>query len=177
MFETGLNAINLFLRIRIFGSCMLTFVGWLWGDWFITSLIGVGAMASLFLAYPVVMESPRWLLSQKGRTLEAKQLLNKIAKMNNRSEPGNLYKRLNDINEIILNEPKYGVISLFSRVGMAVKTVLLLICFGVNEWIYKQLLINIDNMAGSYFLNLFMFSVIEIPACFFGLWLAVSLVM
>ena len=133
-------------------------------------------MATLFLAYPVVIESPRWLLSQKGRTLEAKQLLNKIAKMNNRSEPGNLYKRLNDINEIILNEPKYGAISLFSRVGMAVKTMLLLICMAVNEWIYKQLLINIDNMEGNYFLNLFMFSIIEIPACFFGLWLAVSLV-
>ena len=133
-------------------------------------------MTSLYLAYPLVIESPRWLLTQKGRTLEAKQLLNKIAESNNRSEPANLYKRLNDINEIILNEPKYGVISLFSRCGMAIKTILLLICMAVNEWIYKQLLINIDNMEGSYFLNLFMFSVIEIPACFFGLWLAVSLI-
>ena len=132
-------------------------------------------MATLFLAYPLVMESPRWLLSQKGRTVEAKVLINKIAVMNNKPEPENLYKRLNDINEIILNEPKYGVISLFSRWGMAIKTILLLICMAVNEWIYKQLLINIDNMEGNYYLNLFMMSIIEIPACFFGLWLSVRL--
>ena len=131
-------------------------------------------MASLFFAYPLVTESPRWLLSQKGRTVEAKMLLNKIAKKNSRPEPANLYKRLNDINDIILNEPKYGVISLFSRSGMAIKTMLLLICLAVNEWIYKQLLINIDNMEGNYFLNLLMMSAIEIPACFIGLWLAVS---
>ena len=131
-------------------------------------------MASLFLAYPLVTESPRWLLPPKGRTYEAKDILNKIAKMNNKAEPQNLYKRLNEINDEILNEPKYGVISLFSRKGMAIKTLLLLICITVNEWIYKQLLINIDNMEGNYFLNLLMMSVIEIPACFIGLWLAVS---
>ena len=154
---------------------MLPLVGWLWGDWFITSLIGAGAMASLFLTYPLVTESPRWLLSQKGRTVEAKSLLIKIANVNNRPEPNNLYKRLNVINEIILNEPKYGLISLFSRWRMAVKTILLIICMTTNEWIYKQLLINIDNMEGSYYLNLFMMTIIEVPACFFGLWLAVSL--
>ena len=160
---------------RVFGSCVLPLAGWLWGDWFITSLIGGGAMTTLFLAYPFVLESPRWLLSQKGRTVEAKSLFIKIAGMNSKPEPENLYKRLNDINEIILNEPKYGVISLFSRWGMTIKTILLLICMAVNEWIYKQLLINIDNMEGNYYLNLFMMSIIEVPACFGGLWLAVRL--
>ena len=56
-------------------------------------------MASLFLAYPLVTESPRWLLTQKGRTYEAKDILNKIAKINNKPEPQNLYKRLNEIND------------------------------------------------------------------------------
>ena len=107
--------------------------------------------------------------------MEAQTLIREIARTNNRDEPQNLYKRLQDINEIILDEPKYGVISLFSRCGMAIKTVLLLICFAVNEWIYKQLLINIDNMEGNYFLNLLFMSLIEIPACFSGLWLAVSI--
>ena len=111
---------------------MLPFVGWLWGDWFITSLIGAGSMASLFLGYPLVTESPRWLLSKKGRTAEAQEVFKKMAEINNRSEPGNLSKRLNDINEIIINEPKYGVISLFSSPWMAIKTSLLLICVAVN---------------------------------------------
>ena len=155
--------------------CLLPLIGWLWGDWFIASLIGGSAMASLFLAYPLVMESPRWLLSQKGRTVEAKLLINKIAEMNNKPAPENLDKRLNDINEIILNEPKYGVISLFSRWGMAKKTVLLIICMAVNELIYNQLLINIDNMEGNYYLNLFLMVLIEIPASLFGLWLSVRL--
>ena len=130
-------------------------------------------MSLLFLAYPFVTESPRWLLSQKGRVFEAKDIFNKIAKTNNKPAPQNLYTRLSDINKEILNEPKYGVFSLFSRKGMAIKTILLLISMTVNDWISKQLLINIDNMEGNYFLNLFLLSVIEIPACFIGLWLAV----
>ena len=131
-------------------------------------------MSLLFLANPLVTESPRWLLSQKGRACEAKDIFYKMAKTNNRPDPQNLYERLNVINKEILNEPKYGVISLFSRKGMAIKTFLLLITMTVNDWISKQLLINIDNMEGNYFLNLFLLSVIEIPACFIGLWLAVS---
>ena len=133
-------------------------------------------MASLFLAYPVFTESPRWLLSQKGRILETEQLLNKIAKQNNRPEPRDLYNRLKVINEIILNEPKYGIISLFSRFGMAIKTILLIMCMVANEWIHRQLLININNMEGSYFLNLVVLSLIEIPGFFFASWMAVSLV-
>ena len=158
---------------RVFGSCLLSLVGWLWGDWFVTSLIGIAAMSLLFLACPLLTESPRWLLSQKGRTFEAKDIFNRIAKTNNKPRPENLYKRLSDINKEILSEPKYGIISLFSRKGMAIKTFLLIISITVNDWIYKQLLINIDNMEGNYFLNLFLLSVIEIPACFIGLWLAV----
>ena len=124
----------------------------------------------------MVYESPRWLLSQKGRTEEAQKLLNKIAKINNRPEPNDLKDRLNKINEIILNEPRYGIISLFTRFGIASKTILLLICMTVNEWVYKQLLINIDNMTGSYFLNIFLTFAVEIPSFFFGSWLAVSFV-
>ena len=131
-------------------------------------------MGSLFLAYPVLTESPRWLLSQKGRTLEAKQIFIKIAKQNNRPKPTDLINRLNGINEIILNEPKYGIISLFSRLGMAIKTILLILCLFVNEWIHRQLLLNINNMEGSYFLNLVVLSIIEIPGFFFASWMAVS---
>ena len=159
---------------RVFGSCLLPLVGVIWGDWFITCIIAGCAMTSFFAAWPLVMESPRWLLSQKGRTAESKAIILKIAKINNRPEPKDLYRRLNVINENILNEPKYGLISLFSRCGMAIKTVLLIICFTANELIYQQLLLNIDNMEGSYYLNLFMMSIIEVPACFLGLWMAVS---
>ena len=158
------------------GNFCLSFIGWMWGDWFIASLIGAAGMALLFLAYPFIMESPRWLLGQKGRIGDAKEIIIKIAKVNKRSEPNDLDRRLNVIHEIILNEPKYGLLSLFSRFGMATKTVLLLICLTANEWIYSQLLINLDNMAGNYFLNFFLMSMFGFPACFFGLWLAVSLV-
>ena len=166
--------VGLVLDIKFSGFSVLPFMGWLCGDWFITCLIGISAVSSIFVTYPLVTETPRWLLSQKSRTSEAQDLLKKIAKVNNRPEPDNLYKRLSDINETILNEPKYGVISLFSRPGMAIKSILLLISLTVNEWIYKNLLINVDNMEGNYFLNLAALSLIEIPACFLALGLAVS---
>ena len=156
------------------GNFALSFIGWMWGDWFVTSLIGAGGMAFLFVAYPFIIESPRWLLGQKGRIEEVKKIIKGIAKMNKKSEPYNLDQRLNTISDIIRKESKYGILSLFNRFGMATKTILLLICLTANEWIYSQMLINLDNMAGNYFLNFFLMSMFGFPACFFGLWLSVS---
>ena len=156
------------------GNFALSFIGWMWGDWFATSLIGAGGMALLFIAYPFIIESPRWLLGQKGRIEEVRKIIKTIAIMNKKSEPSNLDQRLNAISEIIMKEPKYGILSLFNRIGMASKTALLLICLTANEWIYSQMLINLDNMAGNYFLNFFLMSMFGLPACFFGLWLSVS---
>ena len=131
-------------------------------------------MALIFVNYPFVLESPRWLLSQANRTNEAEAIFTRIAKVNSKPIPANLRQRLDDLNQTLLKEPKYGVITLFSRWGIAVKSTLLMICFTTNQWIYKQLFINLDNIEGSYFLNLFMMSVVEVPACFLGVWLAVS---
>ena len=156
------------------GNFSLSFIGWMWGDWFVTSLIGAGGMALMFIAYPFIIESPRWLLGQKDRIEEVKKIIKTIAKINKKSEPADLDKRLNTISDIILKEPKYGILSLFNSFGMATKTILLLICLTANEWIYSQMLINLDNMAGNYFLNFFLMSMFGLPACFFGLWLSVS---
>ena len=156
------------------GNFVLSFIGWMWGDWFVTSLIGAGGMTLLFIAYPFIIESPRWLLGQKGRIKEVKQIIKSIAKTNKKLEPSDLDQRLKTINDIIMKEPKHGILSLFNRFGMGTKTVLLLICLTANEWIYSQMLINIDNMAGNYFLNFFLMSMFGFPACFFGLWLSVS---
>ena len=159
---------------RMMGNFTLSFIGWMWGDWFVASLIGAGGMALLFISYPFIIESPRWLLSQNGRIEEVKEIINKIAKVNKKSVPDNLDQRLRIIQDIIMKEPKYGIFSLFSHYGLAIKTILLLICLTSNEWIYSQMLINLDNMAGNYFLNFFLMSMFGFPACFFGLWLSVS---
>ena len=146
----------------------------MWGDWFAASIIGAIGMVLLFVAYPFIIESPRWLLSQNGRIEEVKEIINKIAKTNKRSVSDDLDQRLRVIQEAIMREPKYGIFSLFSSFGLAIKTVLLLICLTANEWIYSQLLINLDNMAGNYFLNFFLLAMFGFPSCFFGLWLSVS---
>ena len=156
------------------GNFTLSFIGWMWGDWFVASIIGAIGMVLLFVAYPFIIESPRWLLSQNGRIEEVKEIINKIAKTNKRSVSDDLDQRLRVIQEAIMREPKYGIFSLFSSFGLAIKTVLLLICLTANEWIYSQLLINLDNMAGNYFLNFFLLAMFGFPSCFFGLWLSVS---
>ena len=119
-------------------------------------------------------ESPRWLLSKKGRVDDAAAIISKIAHTNRKPLPNNLMERLSMINGVILNEPKYGVISLFKHWGLFVKTMLCIVTMTTNVWIYKQMLINVDNMEGSYFLNLFFLAAVEIPSSFLGLYFAVS---
>ena len=136
-------------------------------------------MIAVFFGGKLVPESPRWLLSRVGRISESHKIFRNIAKTNERPKPVDLKVRLADINTKILEEQKntYGYLSLFTRWGMAKKTLLLSITSTASAFTYGSLTFNIGNMGGSTFSNLFILTLVEIPATGLGALAAVSILL
>ena len=151
-------------------------MGWLSGNWFVLTLICALPMIAVFFGGKWVPESPRWLLSRVGRISESHKIFRQIAKVNGRPKPPDLKNRLIDINQKILEEQKntYGYLSLFTRWGMANKTILLSITSSASAFTYSALAFNLGNMAGNTFSNLFILTIVEIPATILGGIAAVS---
>jgi hypothetical protein len=133
-------------------------------------------MIGVFFGGKLVTESPRWLLSRVGRISESHKIFRHIAKVNGRPKPPDLKNRLININQKILEEQKntYGYFSLFTRWGMAHKTMLLSITSSASAFTYSALSFNLGNMAGNSFSNLFILTIVEVPATVFGGIAAVS---
>ena len=127
-------------------------------------------MAFIFFCWKIIPESPRWLVSQ-GRIEEAGDILRDIGKTNEADIPKDIDQKLEDMaNET--KEVSYGYISLFSSWTMATRTILVTIAFTASAFVYYQLVINIGNMAGNLFLNLFLLGLVEGPGCALGVILA-----
>ena len=130
-------------------------------------------MLITFLGWKFVPESPRWLLSRPNRVQESALIFRNIAKINGKMEPANLDDRLKKISDEILEEKRYGYISLFTHNGLALKTLLITAASFCANYTYNQLTLNLENLGGNFFVNFFMLSVIEGPATYIALLLAV----
>ena len=78
------------------------------------------------------------------------------------------------INKEIMKEKTYGYISLFTKWGMAKHSILLAVALTASQYTYFVLTVNLGNMGGNTYLNLFMLSAVEIPATYFSTLCAVS---
>ena len=164
------------IHIRILGFCALPLIGWLAnGNWVIISLITGPPTIIVFVGWKLLPESPRWLLSRPGRIHEAAEIFKHMAKVNNKKEPNDLLPRLQIINQKIMSEKSYGYISLFTRWGMAKKSILLATALTASQYTYFVLTVNLGNMGGSTYLNLFILSAVEIPATYLSTLAAVSM--
>ena len=95
----------------------------------------------------------------------------KIAETNNVTAPADLTSRLAKLSAAT-QEKSLGYISLFSRPVLALRTVLCTIGFTASAFIYYQMMINVQNMAGNTFLNLFLLGLVEGPGNLMGVILA-----
>ena len=154
-------------------------------------------MAFVFFCWKIIPESPRWLVS-KGKANQATEILTEIAKVNKTDPPEDLGEQVNKLaNETA--ETAYGYLSLFrydmhtyigitnlklgsvgykvcynsfySSWNLATRTIYVTIAFTASAFVYYQLVINIGNMAGNMFLNLFLMGLVEGPGCFMGVYL------
>ena len=151
-------------------------IGWLAnGNWFVISLITGPPTLVVFLGWKLVPESPRWLLSRAGRINEVEEIFKQMAKVNKKPIPKDLVVRLQSINDIILKEKTYGYISLFTTWGLAINTVLLSVALTASNYTYFVLTMNLGNMGGGTYLNMFILSAVEAPATYFATLAAVRL--
>ena len=144
-------------------------IGWLAsGNWFVISLLTGPPTILVFVGWKLLPESPRWLLSRPGRVKEAEKIFLEMARVNKKDPPKDLVPRLENISQEIMKEKTYGYISLFTKWGMAKKTILLASALTASQYTYFVLTVNLGNMGGNTYLNLFMLSAVEIPATYFA---------
>jgi len=152
------------------GNMLLPLIGWAIARWVWITVASVVPMVFVFFTYNILPESPRWLITT-GRLVEAEATIRKIAEVNKAQVPEDLTARLKAMSNQT-KEKSYGYISLFSTCIMSVRTICICVVFTSSAFIYYQLMINIGNMAGNTFLNLFLLGIVEGPGSLIGVWVA-----
>lgn len=123
--------------IWVLGNSILPGVAWLCRDWWILGVIsGIFGFFQLGF-YPIVEESPRWLISKGDREGEAVKIILKIARINGREVDGKEIERMVDeLGKKIKedagadgNSGRVGVWSLFLKWRVALSTVMLIIAW------------------------------------------------
>jgi len=148
------------------GTIAFPVVGYLIASWKMLKIVSVVPLAFLFFTWNLLPESPRWLVS-KGRTTEATAILRKIAETNNVVPPPDLAARVERLSENT-KEQSMGYFSLFGSSVLALRTILMTIGFTASAFVYYQMVINVSNMAGNTFLNLFLLGLVEGPGNMIG---------
>ena len=148
------------------GMILMPLLAYLVNRWKILRVVSVVPLAFVFFCWTILPESPRWLLTKK-KVSEAKEILEKVAKVNKVDVPKDLEEKLN----LIANakgETTYGYISLLSTWRLAWRTTAVTIAFTSSAFVYYQLIINIANLHGNLFINMFLMGLVEGPGCALG---------
>jgi len=81
---------------------------------------------------------------------------------------------LREIAEESSKEKSYGYLSLFKSKALAIRTFNVTMAFTAAAFVYYQLMINIGNMAGNTFLNMFLLVIILIQCRFSQIFLTIQ---
>jgi OCT family organic cation transporter-like MFS transporter 4/5 len=130
----------------------------------------VAPLVLLLFSWKLLPESPRWLIS-KSKTKEATAILRTIAESNGVTPPADLGSRVEKI-ALANKETSLGYLSLFCTPVLAGRTVAVTIGFTASAFVYYQMVINVSNMVGNTFLNLFLLGLVEGPGNVLGTVLA-----
>eukprot|EP00058_Branchiostoma_floridae_P009776 XP_002595264.1 hypothetical protein BRAFLDRAFT_232974 [Branchiostoma floridae] len=156
--------------IQIFfsiGFMLLALLAYLIRDWRTLQLVISLPNAVFIFAYPLIIESPRWLLS-KGRDEEVAAIMRTAAKVNGVTLPDEVFTTKKVEVKVEDNEPKdertHTIIDLVRTPNMAKKSVLIFFNWLVITLVYYGLSLNTSNLGGDDYLNFFIGGVVEIPA-------------
>ncbi|KAI8492349.1 hypothetical protein Bbelb_298020 [Branchiostoma belcheri] len=115
----------------------------------------------------VVTESPRWLLA-KGRTEEARGIVEKMAEMNGVDFPGVLWEKMVESKDKLVETPDngrfYSVRDLVRTPNLARKSAVIFYNWGVITMVYYGLSLNTSALGGDDYINFFLSGLVEFPA-------------
>ena len=123
------------------------------------------------LLYPLVPESPRWLLSV-NKTDEANKIIRQISRIHKKSAPdidldnetGNRVDAA-----VSVEKEKISPLRLISRPGIGLTTAILCLNWLVVDFCYYGLSLQSVNLAGDIFTNFVLSALVELPAVVLGM--------
>ncbi|XP_076679442.1 carcinine transporter [Andrena cerasifolii] len=152
------------------GLCMLAGVTYLIRDWRTLAVTTSAPFLLYFLYWWFLPESPRWLLA-KGRLGEANDILERLAKVNEKELPTSFTQKLRQ--RMMMSRSKSeeerlrsgpGVLSLFKTPNMRLKTCLITLNWFANNMVYVGLSYYGPALGNEEHLSFFFSSFAEIPS-------------
>ncbi|XP_005105172.2 organic cation transporter protein [Aplysia californica] len=174
--------------VWIAGGVLLNGLAYLLRDYWYLSL-AVALPTVPFLAFHwIVYESPRWLLS-RGRSQEAKVILQKVAKANGVAFPEEKFEKMlasevkvardaaekklvstDDVGGDVRREGETDtdrretLVDVCRYRTMSIRFALVIVNWIVNSLVYYALLFNTSNLSGSIYLNFFLINCVDVVA-------------
>ncbi|CAH1170002.1 unnamed protein product, partial [Phaedon cochleariae] len=146
----------------------LSIIVWAIRDWRWMALTTTLPFLLLFLSWPLLPESPRWLLSQE-RYEEAEKILLQMARINGKNVPTDFLSKYKLKKVDQLKNRNYGVRDLFRSKNLRWKTIIITFLWFANTSVYVGLSYYAPSLGGDEFLNFFLAGAVELPTYLF-LW-------
>jgi len=128
----------------VVGNSLIPFVAMICRGWFLFGCVAATPGFFLFLYYPVIHESPRWLITV-GQGDRAIQIILKIARTNGKTVDPDVIDRM--VQELVRKIKKdaenqnVGVWTLFSKYRIAKNTVMLILAWFVEYKVIKNFIL------------------------------------
>ncbi|KAK3093101.1 hypothetical protein FSP39_011054 [Pinctada imbricata] len=144
-------------------AAMFGFFSWILHDWAHLHFLTGGITGSFLLSW-FFPESFRWLVSN-GKIEEASIIIKRIAKMNGRPVPNlDSLKSVVEHDVSLIQGKKYIFLDVFRHWEQVRRTILLGVGWLSCGYGYYAIYYGVDQLTGNIYLNLFLLSVVDIPA-------------
>ena len=148
---------------------VLPFLAKYLGDWYTLGMATTVINCILLFFYPLLPESPRWLLGQ-GKFKEAAKIIETMRKVNKDPPIPNLPEILEKIAnmEKKTTDATIGLLSVIKRKSLIRVSICMALLWSVNDYFYVAGSMNVENLAGDMFVNFSLLSLTEMPSVFIG---------
>lgn len=153
----------------VIGLAVLPFLAKWLSDWYLLGLATTLCNLLLVIIFPVLPESPRWLLGQ-GRYGEAAAIITHMRQVNKDQEIIGLEEKLEQMMPMKEGPGVEAAVltdfirrASLLRVGLCLATI-----WCVNDYFYIAGSMNVENLRGDMFVNFSLLALTELPSVFIG---------
>ncbi|GFO13863.1 solute carrier family 22 member 13 [Plakobranchus ocellatus] len=119
--------------------------------------------APMALLYIVLLpESARWLI-QRGRTQEAAQIIQQVARKNGVT----LTEKAQNLNDLEVETKEQSIWLMFTHRTLLTRSLIVFFNWFVASMVYYGLSLNVGDLSGNIYLNFFLSAVVELLSYFF----------